>query len=65
MNSIKTFVTINILICFMTVAPYVMACHKGGAIGYASKDPINSTIDYSSASTFITASTSGTLGCKN
>ena len=42
-----------------------IACHKGGALGLASEDPLNSTIDYSSGSTFVFASTSGTLGCEN
>ena len=34
-------------------------------MGFASKKPIASTIDYSSGSTFIFASTSGSLGCEN
>ena len=34
-------------------------------MGFASEDPLASTTDYSSGSTFIFASTSGSLGCKN
>ena len=34
-------------------------------MGMASEDSLNSTIDYSSGSTFVFASTSGTLGCEN
>ena len=34
-------------------------------MGFASEDPLASTTDYSSGSTFIFASTFGTLGCKN
>ena len=43
----------------------VVACHKGGAMGIASQDPIASTIDYTFASTFAFGSTQGTLGCEN
>ena len=34
-------------------------------MGFASEDPVASTTDYSSGSTFVFASTSGTLGCEN
>ena len=34
-------------------------------MGFASENPLASNIDYSSGSTFIFASTFGTLGCKN
>ena len=34
-------------------------------MGFASEDPVASTIDYSSGSTFAIASTFGTLGCEN
>ena len=44
---------------------YVVACHKGGAMGIASQDPIASSIDYTFASTFAFGSTQGTLGCEN
>ena len=34
-------------------------------MGFASEDPVASTTDYSSGSTFVIASTFGTLGCEN
>ncbi len=65
MKSLRTlFIFIIINAClFMTQT--ALACHKGGAMGIASKDPLNSTIDYSSGSTMAIASTVGTLGCEN
>ena len=42
-----------------------MACHKGGALGYASGSPLMSTTDYVLAPIWIFASTSGTSGCEN
>ena len=61
---ITLFIFIIINAClFMTQT--ALACHKGGAMGIASKDPLNSTIDYSSGSTMAIASTVGTLGCEN
>ena len=42
------------------------ACHKGGALGIASGDPLASTIDYSTMSSFMpTSTTFGTAGCEN
>ena len=65
MTPLKTcFIMVLINAClFLTQT--ALACHKGGAMGLASEDPLNSTIDYSSGSTFVFASTSGTLGCEN
>ena len=61
---ITLFIIVLINAClFLTQT--ALACHKGGAMGMASEDPLNSTIDYSSGSTFVFASTSGTLGCEN
>ena len=65
MKSLKLSIFGGLLIVFSFQAPTAMACHKGGAMGMASKDPLASTIDYSSGSTFIFASTAGTLGCEN
>ena len=55
----------GLLFVFSFQALTAQACHKGGAMGFASEDPVASTIDYSSGSTFIFASTFGTLGCEN
>ena len=54
-----------LLIIFWFQSHTVFACHEGGAMGFASEDPVASTIDYSSGSNFIFASTFGTLGCEN
>ena len=65
MKSLKTFFIIVLINTCLFLTQTAIACHKGGAMGLASKDPLNSTIDYSSGSTFVFASTSGTLGCEN
>jgi len=65
MKPLRIFFKIILLINFLIFAKATFACHKGGALGMASEDPFNSTIDYSSGSTFVFASTSGTLGCEN
>ena len=65
MKILKSFFTIMIINTCLFLAQTSFACHKGGSMGMASEDPLNSTIDYSSGSTFIFASTSGTLGCEN
>ena len=64
----KSFITLFIILLInacLFLCQTALACHKGGAMGMASEDPLNSTIDYSSGSTFVFASTSGTLGCEN
>ena len=65
MNPLKTFFVIVLINACLFLTQTALACHKGGALGMASEDPLNSTIDYSSGSTFVFASTSGTLGCEN
>ena len=65
MISPKFTILFGLLFVFSFLAPNAIACHKGGTMGMASKDPLASTIDYSSGSTFIFASTSGSLGCEN
>ena len=64
MKSIK-ITMFGVALVFLFQVSTVLACHKGGPMGYASEDPLNASIDYSSASTFMSASTSGTLGCEN
>ena len=56
---------ISFLLGFIFLATPAIGCHKGGSMGVASEDPLNSTVDYTSASTFVSASTSGTSGCEN
>ena len=65
MISSKFTIYFGLLLGFSFLTTTAMACHKGGAMGLASKDPLASTIDYSSGSTFAFASTSGSLGCEN
>ena len=64
----KSFRTLFIFLLFsacLFLTQVTFACHKGGAMGLASEDPVASTTDYSSGSTFVFASTFGTLGCEN
>ena len=65
MKTLKLIIFFGLLLVFWFQASTVFACHKGGALGFASEDPLASTIDYSSGSTFVFASTSGSLGCEN
>ena len=65
MKPLRTFFIIVLINACLFLTQTALACHKGGAMGLASEDPLNSTIDYSSGSTFVFASTSGTLGCEN
>lgn len=62
--NVKTILFLVIILLSLNV-PITWACHQGGALGMASKNPFSSTIDYTFASTFVFASTSGTLGCEN
>ena len=43
----------------------LMACHRGGPMGFADNDPGAFSLDVSSSPTYIAASTLGTAGCKN
>ena len=65
MKPLRTLLIILLINACLFLTQTALACHKGGAMGMASEDPLNSTIDYSSGSTFVFASTSGTLGCEN
>ena len=65
MKPLRTLLIILLINACLFLTQTAIACHKGGAMGMASEDPLNSTIDYSSGSTFVFASTSGTLGCEN
>ena len=65
MKSLRTFFIIVLINACLFLTQTALACHEGGAMGMASEDPLNSTLDYSSGSTFVFASTSGTLGCEN
>ena len=43
----------------------LLACHRGGPMGFANNDPGAFSMDVSSSPTYIAASTVGTAGCKN
>ena len=43
----------------------LLACHRGGPMGFADNDPGAFSLDVSSSPTYIAASTVGTAGCKN
>ena len=64
MKSIK-FTVFWVALVFLFQVSTVLACHKGASMGFASEDPLNASLDYSYGSTFMSASTSGSLGCKN
>ena len=65
MKILKLILFFGLQLVILFQASTLIACHKGGAMGMASEDPLASTTDYSSGSTFVFASTFGTLGCKN
>ena len=43
----------------------LLACHRGGPMGFADNDTGAFSLDVSSSPTYIAASTVGTAGCKN
>jgi len=43
----------------------LLACHKGGPMGFANNDPGAFSLDISSSPTYTAASTVGMAGCKN
>ena len=43
----------------------LMACHRGGPMGFADNDPGAFSLDVSSSPTYTAASTVGMAGCKN
>ncbi len=53
------------LLVFFFFFSSAQACHEGGPMGFAKRDPGMFSVDVTSSSTFIFASTSGTSGCKN
>ena len=65
MKSLRTLFIIVLINACLFLTQTALACHKGGAMGMASEDPLNLTLDYVSASTMVIASTVGTLGCEN
>ncbi len=54
-----------VVVVFLSLSAPAMACHEGGAMGFASGNINGLVIDIISMPTFVFASTSGTSGCKN
>ena len=65
MKSLKFTFYFGLLLGFTFLATPAMGSHKGGSMGMASEDLLNSILDYTSAPTMVSASTSGTSGCEN
>ena len=65
MKTLKLIIFFGLLPVFTFQSSTVFACHKGGAMGFASENPLHMTLDYISVPTMVSASTSGSLGCKN
>lgn len=62
----KIFITLGLITLFGFVgSSSALACHEGGPMGFAKRDPGMVTIDITYSPTFTSASTSGTSGCKN
>ena len=56
-------VLLGMLLLF--VSTEASACHRGGPMGFASKDSSGLTVDITSAPTSSSSSTSGGMGCKD
>jgi len=54
-----------VLPIFLLWSEILLACHRGGPMGFADNDPGAFSLDVSSSPTYIAASTLGTAGCKN
>ena len=65
MKSLRTLFIIVLINTCLFLTQTALACHKGGAMGFASEDPLHLSLDYISSYTMVSASTSGSLGCKN
>ena len=62
MNWSTVFLAISGIILWSKI---LLACHRGGPMGFADNDPGAFSLDVSSSPTYIAASTLGTAGCKN
>ncbi|MBS1254881.1 MAG: hypothetical protein MAG581_00677 [Deltaproteobacteria bacterium] len=54
-----------VLLVLLLWSEILLACHKGGPMGFADNDPGAFSLDISSSPTYVAASTVGTAGCKN
>lgn len=64
-GKIKWKTVLLILLGILIWNEILLACHRGGPMGFADNDPGAFSLDVSSSPTYIAASTVGTAGCKN
>ena len=62
---VKKFFIVSVFILFFIKAETQAACRGEGFMGISSRDPIMSWVDLTYSPIYSSASTSGTLGCKN
>ena len=62
---VKKFLAVSVFMLFFIKAESQAACRGEGYMGISSRDPIMSWVDLTSSPVYSSASTSGTLGCKN
>ena len=62
---LKNFLAVTMFMLFFIKAGPQAACRGEGFMGISSRDPIMSWVDLTYSPIYSSASTSGTLGCKN
>ena len=62
---VKHFLAVSVFMLFFIKAEPQAACRGEGFMGISSRDPIMSWVDLTYSPVYSSASTSGTLGCKN
>ena len=62
---VKNFLAVSVFRFFFIKAESQAACRGEGYMGISSRDPIMSWVDLTYSPVYSSASTSGTLGCKN
>ena len=65
LNKMRWESVIIALLGILIWSEILLACHRGGPMGFADNDPGAFSLDVSSSPTYIAASTLGTAGCKN
>jgi len=62
---VKIFLAVSVFLIFFVHTETQAACRGEGFMGISSRDPIMSWVDLTYSPIYSSASTSGTLGCKN
>ena len=62
---VKIFLVVTVIMLIFIKAEPQAACRGEGFMGISSRDPIMSWVDLTYSPVYSSASTSGTLGCKN